>query len=233
MLIKIIFSLLYWFCLFFSTLTIIVFTFPFYLFYRNSNILKKFSYPWSKLLLLVTCTKVNIIDDTIKQLDPNERYIFMCNHKSYFDIYIVYVLLKNFDFIFLIKKELFSIPLFGWALKKLGYISIDRKNIREGIKIFIEAINRIKGGQSVVIFPEGTRSTDGALLPFKKGAFAIAIRSQLKIVPIKIGDTHLISQRGNVLINPFKSIDVKVYPPIETSGKNIGELMTIVRKCLE
>ena len=185
------------------------------------------------MLLLLTCTKVNIINNTIKQLNFNERYVFMCNHKSYFDIYIIYVILRNFDFVFLVKNELFKIPLFGWALKQLGYISIDRGESKNGIKIFMESINRIKWGQSVVIFPEGTRSMNGELLPIKKGAFAIAKRSRLKIVPIKIGDTHLVNQRGKVLINPFKTIDVKVCPPIETTNKNIGELITIVRKCLE
>jgi 1-acyl-sn-glycerol-3-phosphate acyltransferase len=135
--------------------------------------------------------------------------------------------------VFLVKKELFKIPLFGWALKKLGYISIDRGNTKKAVKNFIDVVNIIKRGRSVAIFPEGTRSIDGRLLPLKRGAFTIAERTKLKIVPIKIGDTHLINSRGKFLITPGKKIDVKIFPPIETSGKNIDELMEIVRLCLE
>lgn len=210
----------------------IFFSLPFFLFNRNSNILNKLSYPWGKALLSVTFTKINILNG-LNQLKVDENYIFMCNHKSYFDIYILFVLLKCFDFVLLVKKELFKIPLFGWALKKLGYISIDRGNTKKAVKNFIDVVNIIKRGRSVAIFPEGTRSIDGRLLPLKRGAFTIAERTKLKIVPIKIGDTHLINSRGKFLITPFKKIDVKIFPPIETSGKNIDELMEIVRLCLE
>ena len=206
---------------------------PFYIFNKNSNKLKGLSYPWGKFLLSVTFTKIHVVDSDSHLINPTENYVFMCNHKSYFDIYILFVVLKNFDFVFLIKKELFNIPLFNWALKKLDYIPIDRGNSKKAIKIFIEAINRIKQGQSVVIFPEGTRSKDGKLLPFKKGPFTIAERSNSKIVPIRIGDTHLVHPRGSFLINPFKNIDVKIYPPIDTIGKSTDELMSVVRKCLE
>jgi 1-acyl-sn-glycerol-3-phosphate acyltransferase len=172
-----------------------------------------------------------LIND-INELDRNENYIFMCNHKSYFDIYILFVVLKNFDFILLVKNELFKIPLFSWALKKLGYIAIDRSNKGKAVKSFLEVLRAIKGGRSVAIFPEGTRSYDGKLLPLKRGAFTIAERTNVKIVPIKICDTHLVNRRGNFLITPFKRVDVAIFPPIETSNKSIDELIKLVTTCL-
>lgn len=228
---KIVFSILYWFCLVFFTLVTILYSLPFFLFNKNSNILRRLSYPWGKALLSITFTRINVLNG-YNQLNVNENYIFMCNHKSYFDIYILFVVLKDFDFVFLVKKELFKIPFFGWALKKLGYIPIDRGNTKQAVKNFIDVVNIIKRGRSVAIFPEGTRSVDGKLLPLKRGPFTIAERTKLKIVPVKIGDTHLVNRRGKFLITPFKKIDVKVYPPIETIGKSTDELIGIVRKCL-
>jgi len=94
---------------------------------------------------------------------------------------------------------------FWLGIKKIGYISIDRGNTKQAVKNFIDVVNIIKRGRSVAIFPEGTRSVDGKLLPLKRGAFTIAERSKLKIVPVKIGDTHLINRRGKFLITPLKN----------------------------
>ncbi len=97
-------------------------------------------------------------------------YVFMCNHQSALDIHALMTQLP-FSFKWIAKRQLFAIPLFGWALKKAGYISIDRENPREALKAMEEASRRIREGTNIIIFPEGTRSADGKLLPFKKGGF--------------------------------------------------------------
>ena len=113
----------------------------------------------------------------------------MSNHQSALDIS---VLLSHLPvpFKFVAKRELFRIPVFGRAIKKAGYINIDRDNPREALKAIEEAVARIRGGTSVLIFPEGTRSRDGNLLPFMKGAFSLATRAGVPVVPLAVIGTN-------------------------------------------
>ena len=122
----------------------------------------------------------------LENLEPDSQYVFMCNHESALDI-LIGIKYLPYNLVFLAKKELFVIPFFGWALKASGMIRIDREN-KEKAKSSVEnAINIFKQAKfSTLLYPEGTRSQSGEILPFKKGGFILAIRSKLPIVPLTI-----------------------------------------------
>ena len=127
-----------------------------------------------------------------------------------------------------------KIPLFGFAMKRARYISIDRENPRLAVKGMNEAAEKIKNGTSVLIFPEGTRSVDGQLLPFKRGGFHLALKSECNVVPISIIDSRLIApkgslriKKGTVIMNIGEPIPVKGY-----SKKDMVQLMDRVRDAM-
>jgi 1-acyl-sn-glycerol-3-phosphate acyltransferase len=113
--------------------------------------------------------------------------------------------------------ELFKIPIFGRAMRKAGYISIDRYNRQSAIKSLSVAANKIKSGVSVLIFPEGTRSRDGKIRPFKKGGFVLAIDSGVPIVPVVITGTRSIMTKGKFRVNAGH-VNMVIHKPIDTSA---------------
>ncbi len=122
--------------------------------------------PWAKIILRVCAIRVRVTGR--QNVDPAVPRIYMSNHQSYFDIFGLLAYLPV-HFKFILKQELMGIPLFGLAMKKAGYIGLERDEPRKAIKSLIDAAEKIRKGASVVIFVEGTRSPDGSLLPFKKG----------------------------------------------------------------
>jgi 1-acyl-sn-glycerol-3-phosphate acyltransferase len=134
---------------------------------------------------IVRLGQCDISIEGLEHLEPGKTYLFMSNHESVLDI----------PFLFhacpvpprmVTKAELFKVPVFGPALKAAGFISIDRKNRTRAIKSLQEAGEVIKQGRPLLIFPEGTRSRDGSLLPFKKGGFMLALELGATIIPIGI-----------------------------------------------
>jgi len=154
----------------------------------------------------------------------------MSNHQSNFDIPVLLSHL-NVQFRWLAKAELFHIPLFGVAMKRAGYISIDRKDRVSAIQSLQRAAEIIRDGVSVMIFPEGTRSRDGRIQPFKKGGFVLAIDSGAAIVPVVLHGTGHIMPKERLRILPGDVL-IEIHEPIETSGytqKNKDDLMKKVR----
>lgn len=148
------------------------------------------------------------------QLDTQKPYIFAANHQSQFDIFVLQGFL-GVNFRWLAKKELFTVPIWGTAMRRAGYIPIDRSHGRQAIKSLDEAAKKIGAGTSVIIFPEGTRSKDGKLHDFKAGAMILAIKSGVPIVPVAIIGTYAILPKGKLLMNPGK-VQIRVGQPIET-----------------
>jgi 1-acyl-sn-glycerol-3-phosphate acyltransferase len=224
---KRIYSFFIWLSIIFITFATLLLIYICHFFNRGRIAGRRLGYIWSKLILSVSFTKIEVEVD--ENIDKNGHYIFMSNHQSYFDVFVLFYLLKDFDFIILLKKELLNIPFFGWGLKELGYIPVERGDRRGAIRNLSKAIDAVKSGESLVIFPEGTRSYNGNLLPFKKGGFIIASRTNVKIVPVKITGTYDIMARGSLLIYPFKKVKVKIYSQIDTADKNADMLMDIVK----
>jgi 1-acyl-sn-glycerol-3-phosphate acyltransferase len=169
---------------------------------------------WSRLYLLIPPVHVEVFD--IDLIDPDQRYVIVSNHLSMFDIPILirYLPVRGR---FLAKKELFRIPLFGQGMRTVGIIEINRSKggssrqaINEGVRLASER------GNSLIVFPEGTRGTESELLPFHKGAFRIAIDTGLPILPVIIEGTDRISRPGSPIFFPGNAT-LHILDPIDTS----------------
>ena len=170
--------------------------------------------PWAKTILWGTGVKVQIRG--LSNIDRQKAYIFIPNHLSFFDIFSLLAYLPV-DFKFVLKKELIRIPILGWSMKRAGYISIDRSSPAKARRTLEQAVDRIKGGTSLVIFAEGTRGHDGRLQPLKRGAFQLATASGVPVVPVAIKGTREIMPKGSFTI--YKgSIVIQLEKPIETTS---------------
>jgi 1-acyl-sn-glycerol-3-phosphate acyltransferase len=155
------------------------------------------------------------------RLEPGRPYIFMANHLSSIDIWVALVAIPV-SFRFIAKKQLGAIPLFGWAMRAGGFIFIDRQNPGLARRSIEKAEARIRAGESVVIFPEGTRSRDGRLGSFKKGGFHLAINSGAAIVPMAIHGTRELMPPGSLTISAG-AVSIDIDEPIATAGMTSEE----------
>lgn len=132
------------------------------------------------------------------RIDPCAVYVMVCNHQSLADIMILFRLMRHFKWVS--KSENFRIPLIGWNMSLNRYIRIERGKMKGNLRMMREAESALRTGSSVMIFPEGTRSPDGALGGFTRGAFELAVRTGLQILPLVIDGTALaLPKRGWVL----------------------------------
>ena len=154
----------------------------------------------------------------------------MSNHESALDI-VLGVATIPFNMVFLAKKELFNIPVFGWAMSASGMIKIDRQNPEIARKSVSEAVETlIHSSFSTLIYPEGTRSNGEELLPFKKGGFILAIRTQLPVVPITILGAGSVLPKGTLTIKK-SHIRIIIDAPLETQGMRLENKEILVQDC--
>jgi 1-acyl-sn-glycerol-3-phosphate acyltransferase len=180
----------------------------------SENSIHKVARIWATMLLKITNVQVSVLGT--EHISTERPQIFMSNHQSDFDIFIVLAYLPV-QFRWLAKKELFRIPVFGKAMKKAGYIEIDRQNHERAMQNLAEAARKIREGKSVMSFPEGTRSKDGTIKAFKKGMFHLALQSEVPIVPITIIGAAEIMPRRSLKINPGK-ITMIIDQPIDVTA---------------
>jgi len=208
---------------FFATLTILTSFIS-----KSGNTPHKVARIWAKSLLLASGIKVTV--KGLSNITPAESYIFMANHVSNFDIPVLLAHLLV-QFRWLAKFELFKIPVFGYAMRRAGYISIDRSDRTSAIRSLKKAGKMIRNGVSVLIFPEGTRSYDNTIRPFKKGGFILAVDSGVPVVPVIIHGTRPIMPKNQILVKPGNVV-LEVAKPIDTSNytaKTKDDLMEKVR----
>ena len=154
--------------------------------------------------------------------ENSKSYIITSNHQSYFDIFVLLACL-SIDFRFVAKKSLFKIPFLGQSMKRLGYIPIDRENLRSALKSVKAGAELLKNKTSVLIFPEGTRSLDGKLLSFKKGGLNMFLKQDnISVLPVAIKGTVNILRKNSLTIHPGKTVELHILQPIEVSEKNKG-----------
>jgi 1-acyl-sn-glycerol-3-phosphate acyltransferase len=185
------------------------------LFIRKSPA-KAHIYPrtWGRVICWMANVRVRI--EGLERLADEQTYVFVANHVSQFDIFSFQGYFpRNFNWI--AKRELFRIPFFGQAMQRIGFISIDRSQGRKAIKSLDEAAEKIAAGKSVLIFPEGTRSPDGRLHPFKTGAILLAIKAGVPVVPIGFNGTYSILPKGKLLARSGEIV-IRIGDPIPTSG---------------
>lgn len=150
---------------------------------------------WSRLILQVAGITVNV--EGLNSLDRQRQYLFVVNHQSNIDIPVLVQALRRFQLRWFAKKELLWVPFFGWAMWAAKHIAVDRADALNARKSLELAKQRIAAGISIVIFPEGTRSTDGKLLPFKRGGFLLALKTRTPIVPVTINGTGKLLPKGD------------------------------------
>jgi 1-acyl-sn-glycerol-3-phosphate acyltransferase len=181
---------------------------------RSGDLVLKLCRVWSGVVLGVPGVKVEV--RLRGQLDPRRPYVFMANHASMVDIWAMFVGVP-IPVRFIAKKQLGRIPVFGWAMRAGRFVFIDRGNAASARRSIQEAAERIKSGQSVAIFPEGTRTRDGRLGAFKKGGFHLAIDSGVEIVPVAIRGTRAVMPPGTPLIRAGV-VHLDIGEPIPTAG---------------
>jgi 1-acyl-sn-glycerol-3-phosphate acyltransferase len=167
----------------------------------------------------------------MEHLNGKGPYIFMSNHQGYYDVFTLLSRLP-YQFKWLVKKELFSVPILGWMMAAVGYIRIDRGGTRDTVGAMNEAAQRIRDGMSVVIFPEGSRSPDGSIQPFKKGGFTLAIKSKVPIAPVAISGSRDIMPKDK-LTAASGEIQILVGPPIETESCALKDRELLMKKVRE
>jgi 1-acyl-sn-glycerol-3-phosphate acyltransferase len=167
---------------------------------------------WSRLILWTTGVTVRV--EGLERLDPKRSYVFAANHQSIYDIPIVFASLP-FQLRIIAKASLGKIPFMGWHLQRTGHVLVDRA--RAGAGTVKKMARLVAKGHSLIVFPEGTRSTDGVVAPFKGGSFVIALDAGLPIVPISIVGSRHVMFRGDVTVHPG-AVSLIVHAPIETAG---------------
>lgn len=186
---------------------------------------------WARFILWISRVQVRV--DGLENLPLDRPCILTSNHQSYFDIWTLLAVLPV-QFRFAAKEELFRIPFLGWHLKRSGNIPIHRNNPRKALRSLREAGRRIDNGVPVLLFPEGGRSPDGQLQPFKRGVLLLAAYSKAPIVPLVITGSRAVMPKGSFHIRPG-DIRLQIAPAIDTSqvgSHNIDGLMEEVRHAI-
>ena len=172
---------------------------------------------WStRLLKFVKITHETIYSQHV-EFKPNCRYIIMSNHSSLYDIPIVYMALPPVSIRMLTKKELFKFPIWGRGMKTAEFISIDRTNRRQAFRDLQEARMKMESGIVLWVAPEGTRSRTGELLPFKKGAFMLALQTGATIIPVGIRGAYDVLPAKTSHFHLGRHVEVHIGRPIDAS----------------
>lgn len=164
---------------------------------------------------------------------PGSRaVVFMANHQSNCDPPAVIGLLP--PVLILVKEEFFRVPVLGRAMRQRGFIAVDRRQREKSIRSLDRAAEALRAGHSFLVFPEGTRSADGRLLPFKKGVFIMALKAAVPIVPVSISGSAKIMPKGRAWVRPGR-VRITFHEPIATSGfslHDVGELQAATRQSI-
>jgi 1-acyl-sn-glycerol-3-phosphate acyltransferase len=169
---------------------------------------------WSPILIMTGGAKVVVMGQ--ENVDPNRPTIYVSNHQSTLDIPIHFVTVPV-NFRYVAKHQLKYVPMIGWYLWMAGHIFVNRGRRDKAITSLNAAAQKIRNGTSVFLYPEGTRSDDGSVLPFKKGPFALALKSRVPVVPITIEGSGTVMPKNSWNIKPGP-VYVKIGKPIDTTG---------------
>ena len=175
---------------------------------------------WSRFCCCLIPVRVRITGG--ENLRRDKPYIIVANHQSMVDIPVLHGRL-GLKIKWIIKKELEHIPIFSYSCKKLGCIFIDRNDQKSAIKSIHDAGRKLPKGASVIFFPEGTRTRDGRLHPFKKGAFRFAKDSKIPVLPVTIENTMQILPPETLDLFPG-TVRIRIYPPVDLTDTPVKDL---------
>ncbi len=183
---------------------------------------------WCRLIAWTIFSNIHV--HGTENLSKAKTYVYMANHSSLIDTPALFAYLP-YQFRIMAKKELFYVPFMGWHLWTAGNFAIDRSDSRKTALSLKSVVEGIRKGKSLAVFPEGTRSPDGNLQEFKQGAFKIAVRAGVPIVPVTIIGTSKLLPKGSLAPRPGR-VDVVIGKPIETAGyteRQLQELIELVK----
>jgi len=179
---------------------------------RSGDFGHKCARAWACLILKTTGVRVHV--SGLERLDPSRSYVFAANHQSIYDIPIVFTAIP-YQLRIVAKDSLGRIPFLGWHLQRTGHLLVDRSRPGAGV---VKKMARLVGEHhSLIVFPEGTRSVDGAVGRFKGGSFVLALEAGVPIVPISISGSRHVMQKGQLMVCPGE-VTVTVHEPIETAA---------------
>jgi 1-acyl-sn-glycerol-3-phosphate acyltransferase len=221
-------DLLIWF----YTLAFWAASIPFGFFDKDGSILHAFARAWAKAVMKATFSPLRVTG--MEQIDTSKPAVYAVNHASALDIPALYAYLP-FQFRIVHKKELLSYPVVGWHLKRSGQVCVDQQNPSRSIGQIKSALRTLKRGLPLVIFPEGGRTADGRIQPFLPGAFFLAIKAEVDVVPVALRGMYELLPMNTYHIKP-RPLEMRVGKPIPTAGltlRDMEQLTAKVQKSME
>jgi 1-acyl-sn-glycerol-3-phosphate acyltransferase len=192
----------------------------------KERILHRFARFWSQLIMKTISSPVKVIG--LEKIATSKPHVYAVTHASALDIPVLYVYLP-FQFRILFKKELLSYPVIGWHLKRSGQVCIDQQNPSRSVAQIRSALKSLKAGMPLVIFPEGGRTPDGEIKPFMAGAFFLAIKAQVDIVPVALVGTYELLPMNTYHIK-CRPLEMRVGQPISTTGYKTRDVEAVAAK---
>ena len=165
---------------------------------------------WSRITCLLALCPVKVKGR--ENIQSGKSYVFVSNHQSAFDIFIIFGHLGA-PIIWMMKKGLAKIPFVGFACRMAGFVFVDTSSARNAQKSVEQAKSKLQAGQSLIIFPEGGRTSDGHIRPFKRGAYQIAVDLQLPLVPITLNGSFKVLPTGSRNIRPHR-VEMVIHTPL-------------------
>ena len=214
------------------TLVMGILALPGGLFDRSGRRLHWFSRTWSWLIMKTIFSPVKVTG--LEKIDTSKPHVYAVNHASALDIPVLYVYLP-FQFRIVFKKELLIYPVVGWQLKRSGQVCIDQQKPTNSIAAIRSAVKSLKAGMPLVIFPEGGRTPDGEIKPFLPGAFFLALKAQVDIVPVALVGTYELLPMDTYHIK-CRPLEMRLGEPISTAGLTMRDLEALsarVQKAME
>jgi 1-acyl-sn-glycerol-3-phosphate acyltransferase len=187
---------------------------------RDGSKLHALARAWSKLILKTILSPVHLTG--LEKIDTSRTCVYAVNHASAIDIPMLYACLPV-QFRIVHKKELLSYPVVGWHLKRSGQVCVDQQNPARSVGQIKSAVRTLKAGMPLVIFPEGGRSADGVIRSFLPGAFFLAIKAQVDVVPIALVGTYELLPMDTYHIKP-RPLEMRVGEPIQTAGLTLRDM---------
>ncbi len=181
---------------------------------------------WSWLILKTSGIRVRV--EGLEHINPRQTAIYCANHQSAMDIPVLFVNLPV-QFRFVAKRSLFNLPFLGWHLRRSGHVPVDRERPRETMKSMRMVAQEIREGKPVLLFPEGHRSRDGRMLPFRTGSFRLAILAGVPIVPITLNGTASVLKPDTYHVRAGQT-EMILHAAISTEGLSLDDVDVLTRK---
>jgi 1-acyl-sn-glycerol-3-phosphate acyltransferase len=207
--------------LFFATLELIVIVF-----WKNDRAFHWLARGWAKTTLAIGGVKVRV--SGLEKIDLSRSYVYVSNHASMFDIPAILAAIPD-QIRIVYKKELHWVPIFGWGLKYGSYIAIDRTRGSDAMKSLERAAAMIRTGASALLYAEGTRTLDGKLQPFKRGAFNLAVKAGVPVVPLTVNGSFTLMPKRSFVVHPG-TMELILESPIEITGTGKEEELRLMER---